>query len=104
MLKLPNIETAKYFEDACARCSHDLDDAHSQVNLKLKPGDTQYFFFRESDPPPWYKPDAPKYDRPTSKHDKAGNPIIDEGYVDKPKGMKQVLWERGLWKEGTVRS
>eukprot|EP00035_Acanthoeca_spectabilis_P018681 m.398936 g.398936 ORF g.398936 m.398936 type:complete len:119 (-) comp16779_c0_seq1:415-771(-) len=22
------------------------------------------------------------------------------GYLGKPKGVKQVLWERGLWKEG----
>ena len=25
--------------------------------------------------------------------------VTIEGYVGKPKGMKQVLWERGLWKD-----
>lgn len=29
---------------------------------KLKPGDTQYFYFREGDAPPFYKPNAPKHD------------------------------------------
>eukprot|EP00733_Pompholyxophrys_punicea_P000792 Pompholyxophrys_punicea_v1_NODE_290_length_2356_cov_40.811280.p1 type:complete len:268 gc:universal NODE_290_length_2356_cov_40.811280:1473-2276(+) len=27
-------------------------------------------------------------------------PKIVEGYVGKPKGMRQILWERGLWIEG----
>jgi len=62
---------------------------------KLNPGDMQYFFFRDRDetgtgrpdPPPWYAPHL----RP-------------EEYVGKAKGMKQVLWERGLWKEGMVGS
>ena len=29
---------------------------------KLKPGDTQYFYFREGDAPPFYKPNTPKHD------------------------------------------
>ena len=29
---------------------------------KLKPGDTQYFYFREGDAPPFYDPSAPKCD------------------------------------------
>ena len=75
----------------------------AEVDCKLKPGDTQIFFFGEGMPPPWYKPNAPKYDRPTGKRDKEGRDLVEEGYVGKAKGMKQVLWERGLWKEGMVK-
>ena len=70
------------------------------VDCKLKPGDTQYFAFRVGDPPPWYKPDAPPHDRATGKRDRDSKEVIEEGYIGKPKGMKQVLLERGLWKEG----
>lgn len=35
----------------------------AEVDCKLKPGDTQHFYFKPDDPPPWYKPGAPKYDR-----------------------------------------
>ena len=34
----------------------------------------------------------------TSKRNKKGEPIIKEGYIDKPKGMKQIAWERGHYK------
>ena len=34
-------------------------------NPKLKPGDTQRFYFRVGDPPPFYDPSAPKYDEVT---------------------------------------
>ena len=37
-------------------------------------------------------------DTPTGKVNKKGEPIIREGYVDKPKGMRQVAWERGWHK------
>ena len=36
--------------------------------------------------------------QPTGKRNKKGEPIIKEGYIDKPKGMKQIAWERGLHK------
>lgn len=34
--------------------------------------------------------------------DKQGNAKVKEGFKHKPKGMKQVLWERGLWKDGMI--
>ena len=34
----------------------------------------------------------------TSKRNKKGERIIKEGYIDKPKGMKHIAWERGLYK------
>ena len=68
------------------------------VDCKLKAGETQSFYFKESDPPPWYKPNAPKRDRVEPITGK----VLEQGYVDKPKGKKQVLWERGWWKEGMV--
>jgi hypothetical protein len=64
----------------------------------LKPGDTQYFYFREGDSPPFYEPSAPKYDHELAKRNRKGEPVIKEGYVDKPKGLKQIAWERGLHK------
>lgn len=64
----------------------------------LKEGDLQYFYFRsaqerrddgatdgEPDPPPFYKPTLQPAD-----------------YVGQPKGKKQILFERGLWKAGMV--
>lgn len=53
------------------------------VDCKLKPGDTQHFYFKEDDHPPWYKPCAPKYDRI---------------------GSKARSWSRGRWTSPRVRS
>jgi hypothetical protein len=66
--------------------------------LTLQVGDTQRMIFAEDDPPPHFKPDAPKYDQPATDGKKAV-----EGYIGKPKGLKQVLWERGLWKDGMIQ-
>lgn len=44
----------------------------------LQPGDVQKMTFQPNDPPPFYKPNA-------------------TDYVGKPKGLKVVLKERGLW-------
>lgn len=43
----------------------------------LKVGDVQHMVFQPNDPPPFYEPQA-------------------QDYVGKPKGLRQVLWERGL--------
>lgn len=66
----------------------------------LKEGDVQYFYFRSAeerrnagatdgkpDPPPFYRQDMQPVD-----------------YVGLPKGKKQVLHERGLWREGMIES
>ena len=37
------------------------------LDLKLKPGDVQYFYFRKGDPPPFNKLDAPELDTPSGK-------------------------------------
>ena len=47
---------------------------------RLQVGDLQHMVFQEGDPPPWYDPHA-------------------EGYTGQPKGLKQILWERGLWSD-----
>ena len=44
-----------------------------------------HFYFQEGDDPPWYKPG-----------------LAAAEYVGKAKGMKQILWERALWKEGML--
>ena len=95
-----------YIDPAHASLMLNLDDTATAIQIingepvdrKLKPGDTQRFYFTADDPPPWYKPNAPKYD----KVDRITGKVTEPGYVDKPKGKKQVLWERGLWKEGMV--
>ena len=53
---------------------------------------------QEGAPPPFYDLSAPPNDVETSKLDRKGNVVIREGYVGKPKGMKQIAWERGLHK------
>ena len=49
--------------------------------LRVKDGDVQHLQFQAGDLPPFYAPNA-------------------KDYVGEPKGLKQVLWERGLWKDG----
>ena len=72
--KQPIFRPAQKMEDYLY--PHDFPD-----NLpKLKAGMFQYMVFQENDAPPFYKPNA----------------TIAE-YVGKPKGFKQVLYERGLW-------
>ena len=46
-------------------------------------------------PPPFYDLSA----QPEDLKDGSGN-LLREGYVGKPKGIKQILWERGLWQDG----
>jgi hypothetical protein len=62
---------------------------------------------------PHFEPNAPLYDRVKTDskgrvvYKKKGDTVTtehqtEEGYVGKAKGMKQVLWERGLWKEDMI--
>lgn len=68
-----------------------------ELDLKLKPGDTQHFYFRPGDPPPFYDVSAPATDTTsTSRKRKNGEFAVKEGYIGKPKGMMQIAWERGL--------
>ena len=67
-----------------------LKEAGTILTYKvLKPGDTQHFTFQEDDLPPFYSPTCPKYD--------VGN---TKGYVGQPKGVLQILFERGAYVEG----
>lgn len=66
-------------------------------NLKLKVGDQQFFQFAATDPPPFYDPLAHPED---STETVKGKEVKTEGYVGKPKGMKQILWERGMHEVG----
>ena len=49
----------------------------------LKKGEPQHFIFQENDPPPFYE-------------------LTAQDYVGKPKGVKQIAYERGLWRDGMV--
>lgn len=57
-------------------------------------------------PPPFYNLDAPYEDTPILKADgtvsktKGGKVRMKQEYAGVRKGIKQVLWERGLWKDG----
>ena len=94
------------------------------IDRKLKIGETQSMVFTADDPPPFYAPDAPKHDvltgetkqRRKKKQKKQGNlerqmgvlpaaaeeedreeeAVVKGGYVGKPKGLLDVLFERGL--------
>lgn len=48
----------------------------------FKKGDVQHMIFQEGDGPPFYSPN-----------------LDPNKYVDKSKGIRQVLWERGLWSQ-----
>ena len=93
-----------------------VPDGHGgvvQKDCKLKPGEKQSFHFTADGPPPFYDQQARREDyidpsNPTKtvtprKSKKNPNPQpqmvenILPGYVGKPKGMKQILWERGKW-------
>ena len=68
--------------------AHILEDFNYPENfpptlVQLKKGDVQHMVFQENDPPPFYRPCM----RPAD-------------YVGKPKGIKQILFERGLFVEG----
>mmetsp|Transcript_9240 Transcript_9240/g.25281 ORF Transcript_9240/g.25281 Transcript_9240/m.25281 type:complete len:185 (+) Transcript_9240:202-756(+) len=60
-------------------------------NPKRKEGDMQYFDFRGAEETGTGEPDPPPFYAPHLSSDKD---------VRQAKGMKQVLWERGLWKDG----
>ena len=94
------------------------------IDRKLKVGETQSMVFTADDPPPFYALDAPKHDELTGetkqrrkkKQKKQGNlerqmgvdptaaeeedegeeAVVKGGYVGKPKGLLDVLFERGL--------
>lgn len=60
-------------------------------NAVLKVGVWQELVYREGCEPPHFEPNAPMHDVPATENTKAV-----EGYMNKPKGLKQILWERGL--------
>ena len=85
-------------------------------DCKLKPGSEQHMIFQPDDLPPHYALDTPKEDvflghqkaqkkrgRSKAADDTTEQPAaetimvdaINPGYVDKAKGLRQVLWERG---------
>ena len=81
-----------------------------EVYCKLKLSDTQHMeFSSDADcPAPFYAIDAArdncanldkKSKEVTNKKDEV---VVVEGWAGKAKGLNQVLWERGLWKDGMV--
>ncbi len=79
-------------------------------DCRVHAGDTQSMSFGNADthpPPPFYALNAPLDTIPdvdpvsgNQKTTKGGKAKVIEGYAGQAKGMKQILWERGLWREG----
>ena len=67
------------------------------MDLKLKLGDVQSMSFGSNGPPPFFVLAAPPKDKRVVKRGKLEQ---KEGYAGKPKGIKQVLWERGWYVNG----
>lgn len=89
-----------------------------RYDCKLKPGDVQCPIFQVGDPPPFYDLEAPAKSakkgrrvevRTAGKANNGKNSrmVLDEpivGYEGRPKGIRQMLWERGLWEDGMTAS
>ena len=80
-------------------------DNRENIYKRVSPGDIQDIIFKESDLPPFFSPDQPKFNTKgtVQRKRKAGNEGPDEynentikGYVGESKGIKQILIERGL--------
>lgn len=74
------------------------------VDLKLRVGDTQHMAFEEGAPPPFYACEALPHTSQKKKNSRGKEVVTHEAYVGKAKGMRQVLWERGLFVEGMSAS
>ena len=83
------------------------------IDCRVYPGQVQRFTFDTEDknpPPPFYKLDAPFKTKPKRNksneillNKKTKKPQLIVGYAGEGKGIKQVLWERGLWLEGMTK-
>lgn len=60
----------------------------------LRVDDVQYMVFQPNDPPPWWKL---MLHQGTFKSGTDGTTKTISGYIGKPKGLKQILWERGMY-------
>lgn len=70
------------------------------VDLKLGVGDTQCMIFEEGAPPPFYACEALPATNKMRETQPGKTMVAHEAYVGKAKGMRQVLWERGLYVDG----
>ena len=73
------------------------------VDLKLRVDATQSMMLKAGDPPPFHACDAQPNEN-TSKTSRGKVVLVHEAYAGKPKGMRQVLWEHGLYAEGMSAS
>jgi hypothetical protein len=77
----------------------------------LNVGDTQHMNFTEDCLGPFddKTPHLTREDRPYTPDEllmnsKRSDPNIRKGWLNKPKGLKQILWERGLWKHSLQKN
>ena len=78
-------------------------------DCRVRAGDTQSMLFAEAEhnpPPPFYALDAPWNNTPDTdekgnqRKTKGGTLKYHMGYAGRAKGVKEILWERGLWETG----
>ena len=86
-----------YLNDGVWSTTFDPERTTRTVDLKPKLGEVQRMSFGPTDPPPFYDWEAPAKDKEMRRRGKVEK---REGYVGKPKGSKQVLWERGWYIAG----
>ena len=73
---------------------YDTERTTRTVDLKPKLGEVQRMSFGPNDIPPFSDWEATAKDKDVRRRGKAEK---REGYVENPKGSKQVLWERGWY-------
>jgi len=83
----PCVSQARRDEWASTDGSQYLDPSRASRYPNFKRGDHQYLFFQEGEYPFWLNPQTI-------------SPAVIASYLGKPKGLKQLLWERGLWRHG----
>lgn len=88
---------------------HNEGEEVVEHDCRVRPGDFQKMSFDEATknpPPPFYNLDAPYEDTKVREKDgslsktKGGKERKQNGYAGKGKGVKQMLWERGLRENG----
>ena len=85
----------------------------TQIDCRVNVGDQQIMTFdaaNNTPPPPFFKLDAPYIDTPILDKDgkqqytkKEKKVRMTTGYGGVGKGIKQILWERGLWEDDMVQ-
>jgi hypothetical protein len=92
------------------------DSLGNQSPRMVEVGEIQKMYFDEESAGPFYQhnPNSNKYDQPYSameiaemqSRSRSNKPVptMRKGWLNQPKGLKQILWERGLYVNGMNKS